>query len=70
MKLFADDTSLFSNVQNKSDSASQLNNHLDKVSDSAYTWKMSFNTGPSKKAQQVNFFKKVYKIGSFLYIFQ
>ena len=33
VKLFADDTSLFSVVQNKSDSTSQLNNDLNKVSD-------------------------------------
>ena len=36
-KLFADDTSLFSVVQNKNNSASQLNNDLNKVSDWAYT---------------------------------
>ena len=33
VKLFADDTSLFSVVQNKSNSTSQLNNDLNKVSD-------------------------------------
>ena len=32
-KLFVDDTSLFSVVQNKNDSASQLKNDLNKVSD-------------------------------------
>ena len=32
VKLFADDTSLFSVVQNKSNSTSQLNNDLNKVS--------------------------------------
>ena len=47
-KLFADDTSFFSIVQNKNNSASQRNNDLDKVSDWAYTWKMSFNLDPSK----------------------
>ena len=57
-KLFADDTSLFSVVQNKNNSASQLNNDLNKVSDWAYTWKMYFNTDPSKQAQEVIFSKK------------
>ena len=54
-KLFADDTSLFSVVQNKNNSASQLNNDLSKVSDWAYTWKMSFDTDSSKQGQEVNF---------------
>ena len=51
VKFFADDTSLFSIVQNKNNSASQLNNDLDKISYWAYTWKMSFNPDPSKQAQ-------------------
>ena len=46
MKLFVDDTSLFSVVQNKNKSVSQLNNDLNKVSDWAYKWKMSFNPNP------------------------
>ena len=60
-KLFADDTSLFSVVQNKNNSASQLNNDLNKVSDWAYTWKMSFNPDPSKQAQEVIFSRKYTK---------
>ena len=54
-KLFADDTSLFSVVQNKNNSASQLNNDLNKVSDWTYTWKMSFHPDRSKQAQEVIF---------------
>ena len=46
MKLFVDDTSLFSVVKNKNKSVSQLNNVLNKVSDWAYTWKMYFNPNP------------------------
>ena len=46
MKLFVDDTSLFSVVQNKNKSVSQLNNDLNKVSDWAYKWKMYFNPNP------------------------
>ena len=61
MKLSADDTSLLSVVQNKNNSASQLNNDLDKVSDWEYTWKMSFNPDPSKQAQEVIFQGNVQK---------
>ena len=60
-KLFTDDKSLFSVAQNKNNSASQLNNDLDKVSDWAYTWKMSFNPDPSKQAQEVIFSRKCTK---------
>ena len=55
VKLFAVDTSLFSIVQNKNNSASQLNNDLNKVSDCAHTWKISFTLDPSKQAQEVIF---------------
>ena len=61
MKHFADDTSLFSIVQNKNNSASQLNNDLNKVSDWPYTRKMSFNPDPSKQAQEVIFSRKYTK---------
>ena len=64
VKLFADDTSLFSIVQNKNNSASQLNNDLDRVSDWAYRWKMSFNPDPSKQAQEVIFIEEVHERGS------
>ena len=47
-KLFADDTSLFSTVQNVNTSASHLNNDLSKLSNWAFQWKMSFNPDPSK----------------------
>ena len=60
VKLFADDTSLFSVVQNNN-SPSQLNNDLNKVSDWTYTWKMSFNPGLSKQAQEVIFSRKCTK---------
>ena len=52
MTKFVDDTSIFSVVQNKN-SASQLNNNLDKVSDCVNTWKISSNPDPAKQAQEV-----------------
>ena len=54
-KLFADDTSLFSIVQNVSTSASHLNNDFSKISNWAFQWKMSFNPDLSKQAQEVIF---------------
>ena len=60
-KLFADDTSLFSIVQNVSTSASHLNNDLSKISNWAFQWKMSFNPDPSKQAQEVIFSRKIQK---------
>ena len=57
----SDDTSLFSVVQNKNNSASQLKNDLDKDSDWVYTRKISFNPNPSKEAQEVIFSRKYTK---------
>ena len=51
VKLFADDTSLFSVIKNKEESASDLTNDFDAISKWAYNWKMSFNQGPKKPAQ-------------------
>ena len=60
-KLSADDTPFFSVVQHKNNSATQLNNDINKVSDWAYTWKMPFNTDPSKQVQEVIFSRKYTK---------
>ena len=57
-KLFADDTSLFAIVKDKSESANILNNDLSEISKWAYDWKMLFNTDPSKPAQEVVFSRK------------
>ena len=60
-EVFADDTSLFSVVQNKNNSASQFNNDLKKLCNLAYTWKMSFNPDHSKQAEEVIFSRKCTK---------
>ena len=57
VKLFADDTSLFSVVNNPSDSTSSLNNGLVKIRDWALS-KMSFNPDLTKQAKEVVFSKK------------
>ena len=53
VKLFADDTSLFSVVKNKGEGASDLINDLDMISKLAYNWEISFNPDPKKSAQEV-----------------
>ena len=52
-KLFADDTSLSSIVQNVNTSASHLNSDLSKISNWAFQWKTSFNPDPGNQAQKV-----------------
>ena len=59
-KLFADDTSLFSTVHDPSSSAKLLN-HLLKISDWAFKWKMLFNPDVTKQAQEVIFSRKIKK---------
>ena len=58
VKLFANDTLLFSVVNNASVSASRLNNDLVKIQDWAFNWKMSFNPDPTKQVKEVIFSKK------------
>ena len=57
-KLFADDTSLFTIVQDKTESANILSNDLSEISKWAYDWKMLFNPDPCKPAQEVVFSRK------------
>ena len=58
IKLFADDTSLFSVVNNASVSVSRLNNDLVKIRNWAFNWKMSFNPDSTKQAREIIFSKK------------
>ena len=57
-KLFADDTSLFTVVKDKTESANILSNDLLEISKWAYDWKMLFNPDPCKPAQEVVFSRK------------
>ena len=54
-KLFVDDTSLFSTVQDPNESAKYLNLDLSVISQWAYRWKMLFNPDPKKPAHEVIF---------------
>ena len=57
-KLFADDTSLFTIVKDKNESANILNDDLQLISSWAYKWKMLFNPDPKKPVQEVLFSRK------------
>ena len=57
-KLFTDDTSIFTIVKDKNESANILNNNLLLISKWAYKWIMLFNLDPSKLAQEVLFSRK------------
>ena len=57
-KLFATNTSLFSIVKDKNESANALNYDLSQISKLAFNWKMLFNPYPSKPAQEVLFSRK------------
>ena len=53
VKLFANDTSLFSVIYNITESANVLNSDLSKTDERALQWKMSFYSDPTKQAQEI-----------------
>ena len=61
VKLFFDDTSIFSTGQDVKHSTDQLNRGLDLISKCAYQWKMLFDQGPQKQTQKFIFSKKTIK---------
>ena len=62
MKLFADDTPLFSTVYEHNISASQLESDLKKIFHWAYKWKMNLNPDLSKQVEEVIFSRKTIKV--------
>ena len=62
VKLFADDTSLFSVVHNIIASAKELNEDLNKINNSAFQWMMNFNPDHSKQAQEALSSRKLQKV--------
>ncbi len=58
VKLFADDTSLFTIVQDSNIAASDMNHDLELVRKWAHDWRMSFNPDPQKQAVELIFSKK------------
>ena len=57
-KIFADDTSIFSKVDNEHLSQTNLNNDLRNITEWAFQWKMQFNPSPNKQANEVYFTRK------------
>ena len=62
VKLFADDTSLFSVVHDTQTSANDLNKDLEIINNWAFQWKMNFNPDPAKQAHEVIFSRKAKEI--------
>ena len=58
VKLFANDTTIFSVAQNPYESTADLNHHLDLIKCWAHDWRISFNPDPAKQAVEVIFSKK------------
>ena len=59
VKLFADDTALFSNVESPVESFNILNHDLSKITDWAFQWKMFFNPDITKQAKDIVFSRKI-----------
>ena len=55
IKFFADDTMLYSIINDPFTSAADLNHDLDLICKWAYKWKMEFNPDPNKQATEVKF---------------
>ena len=58
VKLFIDDTSLFSVVHDIHSFVSDLNKYLKTINEWDFQWKMSFNPDPNKQVQEVTFTRK------------
>ena len=61
VRVFAENVSLFSVVNNISLSATNLNRDLSKIDAWASPWKMTFNSDFNKQAQEVIFSRKIKK---------
>ena len=62
VKLFADDTSLFTVVKEPITAANDLNHDLELIRQWAYAWRMSFNPDPEKQAVELTFSRKKIEI--------
>ena len=61
VKLFADEATIFSIVNDIHVSTEEINNDLKRISEWAYQWKMMFNPDLTKQAQEVIFSRKTVK---------
>ena len=62
VKLFADDSSLFTVVEDSNTAANDMNHNLDSISQWAHAWRMSFNFDPQKQAVELTFSRKKIEI--------
>ena len=62
VKLFADDTSLFTVVEDSNTAANDMNHDLNSISQWAHAWRMSFNPDPQKQAVELTFSRKKIEI--------
>ena len=53
VKSFADDTSLFTVVEDSNTAANDMNHDLDSTSQLAHAWRMPFNPDPQKQAVEL-----------------
>jgi len=58
VKLSADDTSLFTIVQDSTTAANDMNHDLELIKQWANDWRMSFNPDPQKQAVELTFSRK------------
>ena len=58
IRFFADDTMLFSVVQNPTSTANELNQDLETIRKWAHQWKLEFNPDPTKQASELLFSTK------------
>ena len=58
VKLFTDDTSLFTVVQNPNTAANDMNHDLEVIKQWAHSWRMSFDPDPQKQAVEMIFSRK------------
>ena len=62
VKLFPDDTSLFTVVQNPNTAANDVNHDLELIKQWAHQWRVSFNPDPQKQAVEIVFRGKEIKL--------
>ena len=62
VKLFTDDTSILTIDFDITSSTKQLSDDVEKISDWAYQWKMSFNPDLSREAREVIFSRKSFRV--------
>ena len=58
VKLFADDTSLFTVVEDSNAASIDMNHDLELINQWAHSWRMSFNPDPQKQAVELIFSRK------------